>query len=82
MWVTGRLETDEWEKDGVTSKSTRVNARTAKVLTKFRAPLDERGNQERPERTGPTKPITESIDAATSRAIDDVLGQEPDDIPF
>ncbi len=76
IYVEGKLKTDEYEKDGIKRYSTRIRVNTLNMLDK--ASGNSSNNNPSAETTAPVKKVEEHNEAA----IDSIVQEGDDDLPF
>jgi single-strand DNA-binding protein len=76
IYVEGKLKTDEYEKDGIKRYSTRIRVNTLNMLDK--ASGNSGGSSTSSDTAAPTKKVEEHNEAA----IENMVQEGDDDLPF
>lgn len=79
VYVEGKLKTEEWEKDGIKRYTTRIRVTTMNMM--------DRASGNSNENTAPSTPAhnqstEESVAKQNDEAIDNIIDQGDDDLPF
>jgi len=79
VYVEGKLKTEEWEKDGIKRYTTRIRVTTMNMM--------DRASGNSNENTAPSSQVhnqstEESVAKQNDEAIDNIIDQGDDDLPF
>ena len=76
VYVEGKLKTEEWEKDGVKRYTTRIRVNTMNMLDRAAGnPTPTASNQNATE-------TAKNVEQHNEAAIDDIMEEGDDDLPF
>lgn len=76
VYVEGKLKTEEWEKDGIKRYTTRIRVNTMNMMD--RAGGNSGNNNPAPASTASTENVVKNNEAA----IENIMDESDDDLPF